>query len=270
MNKPERINSTPSKPLLPALRQLLSLLMVLVFLAGCASSQPGDPYKESDQRKAAKSNTSLGLEYMNRGQYEVAMGKLKKAVREDPTYSPGQTVLAVLYERLGELDMAGKHYRKAYEVDPKDGDVNNNYCAYLCKTGKEKQAIEHCLKALDDPFYSTPSVALTNAGSCALGSGDYVEADDYLRRALKIEPDFPDALLNMAKLNFEEGNYLKSRAFMQRYEVAARHVAETLLLAYRIEIASGDRRAANKYKLMLESTYPESGQAAEVRRLSGK
>lgn len=249
---------------------LLVLFTLLVFISACASQRVDEAYNKSKSRKSAESNTSLGLEYMNRGQYEVALGKLKKAVKEDPDYAPAHTVIAVLYERIGEMDLAGKHYQKAYEADSKDGDVNNNYGVYLCKTGKENQAIEHFLTALDDPFYSSPSVALTNAGACALGRGDLTEANDYLRRALKIEPEFPDALLTMARLSFEQQNYLKARAFIQRYEAVASHGAESLLLAYKIEAATGDSKAANKYKLALESNYPKSDQTAEVRGISGK
>ena len=249
---------------------LIVFILVAVFISGCASQQEQDPDDKTDARKAAESNTSLGLEYMSRGQYEVALGKLKKAIREDPGYAPGQTVIAVLYERIGEQELAGKHYKKAYEAAPKDGDVNNNYGVYLCTTGKEDQATEHFLRALDDPFYSTPAIALTNAGSCALRNGNLTKADGYLRRALKIEPDLPDALRNMARLSFEEQNYLSARAFMQRYEASASHAAETLLLAFRIEMASGNSRAANKYKLMLETNFPESEETAEVRRLSAR
>jgi type IV pilus assembly protein PilF len=256
--------------LLPVKTRLLSVLIVLVFVSGCASQQTDDPDQKSDGQKAAEANTSLGLEYMNRGQYEVALGKLKKAVREDPGYAPGHTVLAVLYERIGEMKLAGKHYHKAYEAAPDDGDVNNNYGVYLCQTGEEKKAMVHFKKALEDPFYSSPSVAMTNAGSCALRQGDLVSADTYLRRALKFEPDFPDALINMAKLNYEKQNYLNARAFLQRYEAVASHDAESLLLAYKIEIASRDTKMASNYKRLLESKFPESSQTQEVRRLSGR
>jgi type IV pilus assembly protein PilF len=246
---------------------LACLLLVLLLLSGCASQQTDEP---TDKRKSAESNTALGLEYMNRGQNEIALGKLKKATRDDPSYAPGFTVTAVLYERLGELSLAGKNYQKAYEADPADGDVNNNYGVYLCKKGESTKAMKHFSSALDDPFYSSPSVALTNAGSCALQTGDMLAADDYLRRALKIEPDFPDALLTMARVNYLEKDFLKSRAFLQRYESVANHQAESLLLAYQVERASRDPRAANKYKLILESNYPDSAQTDEVRRLSSK
>jgi type IV pilus assembly protein PilF len=250
--------------------KFLTLIMVTTLLSGCASQKVEDPYNESNTQKAVETNTALGLEYMERGQYEVALGKLKKAVREDPNYAPAQTVLAVLYEKIGEQELAGRHYKKAYEAAPTDGDVNNNYGVYLCQTGNEKLAIEHILRALDDAFYTTPAIALSNAGSCALSVGNTDEADEFLRRALRIEPNLPDALRNMARLNYEQQNFLTARAFLQRYESTVSHTAETLLLAYKIEIASGNSRGAAKYKLLLESNFPETVQTAELRRLSGR
>lgn len=264
------INTVPKRCPLDVVPKWLLLLTVLLFISACASRQADGLDDKSQSRKAAESNTSLGLEYMNRGQYEVALGKLKKAVREDPDYAPAHTVMAVLYERIGEMDLAGKHYKLAYEADPADGDVNNNYAVYLCQKGEEKRAIDHLNKALEDPFYGSPPVALTNAGSCLLGQGELVQADDYLRRALKIEPEFPDALINMAELNFEQKNFLTARAFMQRYESVTSHGAASLLLAFRIETGLGDSKAANKYRLALESNFPDSNQTAEVRRISGK
>jgi len=254
----------------PAILQFCAVLVFLVLLIGCATTQGEDPWDESSRRKAAESNTKMGLEYMNRGQYEIALGKLKKAVKSDPGYAPGYTVTAVLYERLGESELAGINYRKAYEVDPKNGDTNNNYGVYLCKSGDTDQAMKHFLKSLDDPFYGTPEVALSNAGSCALSKNDYSEADEYLRAALKIDSRFPDALINMAKLNYAQNDSLKSRAFMQRYEAVTSHDAASLLVAIRIEIAAGDSMAAKKYLLILETNFADSNQTAEARRMIGR
>jgi type IV pilus assembly protein PilF len=97
-----------------------------------------------------------------------------------------------------------------------------------------------------------------------------VAADEYLRRALKIEPEFPDALMTMVRLNYQQQNYLKSRAFMQRYEAVASHDATSLLLAYKVEKASGDAKSARKYRRALETNFPKSDQAAEARRIAGK
>lgn len=245
--------------------RLVLTCMALLLVSACAS-QPSGRDAASESRKVAEANTSLGLQYMNRGQFEVALGKLKKALREDPHYAPAHTVTAILYERIGEDELAGKHYQKAYESDPDDGDVNNNYGTYLCKTSSQEKAIGHFMKALNDPFYSTPEVALTNAGSCALDKGDPAAADGYLRRALKFVPDFPDALLTMASLNFDKQSYLTARAFIQRYEAVESHSPSSLILAYRVEAALGNERSANEYRRALETLFPDSEQAGEARR----
>lgn len=242
----------------------------VLFLNGCASSGGVQDKSDSRKRKAAEANTSLGLQYMERGQFEVAFGKLKKAVAEDPDYAPGQTVLAVLYEQLGEDELAGKHYEKAYQVAPKDGDVNNNYGTYLCKKGKTAEANKHFLTALKDPFYSTPEVAMVNAGNCEMEAGNYADAELLLRGALKQAPANPDGLLALAKLNYLQNSYLLSRAFMQRYESVASHTAKSLLLAFNIEMALQDKEASDRYLYQLQHNFSDSYQAKEAGRLSGK
>ena len=246
---------------------LIGLLLSLMLLSGCSSSQPDDTDLKTNARRAAESNTQLGLEYMSRGQYEVAMGKLKKAVKDDPTYAPGHTVLGVLYERLGETELAGKSYQKAVQADPTDGDVNNNYGVYLCKTGKEQQAISHFMKALDDPFYRSPAAAMANAGSCAMSTDNLDEADNYLRTALKYDPRFPDALLSMANLKHRQNNELGGRAFLQRYEAVTPQTAESLFLGYEIETALRDDKTARQYLSLLNGKFPDSREAEEARRI---
>ena len=246
---------------------LAGLLLILMFLSACSSSQPADPNAKTDGRKAAESNTQLGLEYMNRGQLEVSMGKLKKAINDDPSYAPAHTVLAVLYERLGEQQLAGKHYLKAVQADPGGGDVNNNYGVFLCKNGNEQEAITHFLTALDDPFYISPAVALANAGSCAMNNDMLEDADSYLRKALKYDPGFPDALLSLATLNYRQENHLGARAFLQRYESVAAQTAKSIFLGYEIETALRDNKTARQYLSLLNSKFPESKEAEEARKL---
>jgi type IV pilus assembly protein PilF len=233
---------------------------------GCVSNQPSKDDQQEQALKAAETNTALGLEYMNRGQPEVALGKLKKAIAEDDEYAPAHTVLAVLYETIGEYQLAGKHYRKAVDLDPNNGDINNNYGVYLCQSDKVREAQRFFVKALEDPFYRTPAVALTNAGSCALGAGMLADTDGYLRRALQFSPQFPDALLLMAKLNETEKNYLTSRAFIQRFEAVTEATAESLFLGYRIETALGDDNARMRYFEVLNGQFPGAPETAEVRR----
>lgn len=241
------------------------LVLLALALAGCSSGQNrDDEYSESSARRAAEVNTQLGAEYMARGQYEVAMDKLKRAVRSDNSYAPAHTVLAVLYERLGESEEAETHYRQAVKASPDNGDVNNNLGTFLCRSGDGRKALPHFEKALDDPFYSTPEVAMANAGSCALEMGELDLAQDYLRAALRYDEAFPDALIAMANVNFAQGDSMRTRAFLQRYEATGNSSAQSLMLGYRLENSTGDARAAKRYHDELLQRFPASAEAEEL------
>ena len=61
------------------------------------------------------------------------------------------------------------------------------------------------------PSLHTPLVALTNAGTCSMGEGDMAAAEDYLRRALQLEAEFPDALIAMAALTYGQQKHLNHK-----------------------------------------------------------
>lgn len=243
-------------------RRLIVALVLSALLGACAqTSTPRDPYDKSPERQAAEVNTALGSGYMERGEYEVAKEKLERALEYDRSYAPAHTLMAVLYERIGQPDKAGPHYRRAVELDPDDGAVNNNYGQFLCRNANFEAAEPYFLAATADPFYRTPALAWANAGTCALRAGNLDKAESYLRQSLEYDAEFPDALLPMAGLSFRRGSYLQARAFLQRYEATGNRSADSLLLGYRIENELGDRRAAERYREQLEEAFPDSEQA---------
>jgi type IV pilus assembly protein PilF len=237
---------------------------LLVLLTGAACSS-GPQTSDDESRKAAETNTALGRQYMDRGQYEIALEKLKRAVAQDKTYAPAHTLLAVLYETIGQRDEAEREYRNALRYDPEDGDVNNNYGAFLCASGREREAERYFLAAVQDPFYETPAIALSNAGSCALSIGDLDKAESFLRQSLDYDGELGSALLPMAQLSYQKGSYLRARAFLQRYESVGTINEESLSLGYRIEQRLGDEDMANRYRAELQERYPDSTEAAADR-----
>jgi len=248
---------------------MLRILIVIfvLFIVSCETT----PQKSAEsQRKAAETNTALGRNYMDQGQYEIALEKLKRAVAHDKTYAPAHTLLGVLYETIGETEKAGKEYKLAVQYDPTDGDVNNNYGAYLCATGKGKDADKYFMTAVDDPFYSTPEIALSNAGSCALGRGDLDKAEAFLRQSLDYDSKLAGSLLPMARISYQKGSYLRARAFLQRYEAVGAMNEQSLTLGFDIEEMLGDQQAANRYRQELMERYPGSTQAGRNARQDRK
>lgn len=242
----------------------LMSLTLLLGLAACVST--ASEKSDSELRRAAETNTALGRQYMDRGEYEIALEKLKRAVAYDKTYAPAHTMLGILYETIGQTREAGEEYRKAVKHDPQGGSVNNNYGAYLCGTGKQKEAERYFLAAVDDPFYDTPAIALSNAGSCALALGDLDKAESFLRQSLEYDDKLGAALLPMAEVSYRQGSYLRARAFLQRFESVGPTTRESLVLGYRIESQLGDQKSAERYRLELVERYPDALQAGQETR----
>jgi len=141
--------------------------------------------------------------------------------------------------------------------------VNNNYGAYLCGTGRQKEAERYFLTAVDDPFYDTPAIALSNAGACALTLGDLDKAESFLRQSLGYDDKLGAALLPMAEVSYRQGSYLRARAFLQRFEAVDATTRESLVLGYRIESQLGDQKSAERYRLELLERYPGALQAGQ-------
>ena len=235
--------------------------------AGSSSSARAKPASDPDnpKTKIARDNTALGLGYMQQGKLEVALEKLQKALAADPRHVDAHTVIAVLFERIGDNVHAEEHYRRAAQLRPKSGNENNNLGWFLCnRLGRYDEAATHFELAVADPFYQTPVVALANAGACALKGGRLDAAERDLRLALERGPDNAEALVQMADLLYRKNEFFKARAFIQRYEAVGQPTAQALLLGRNIELRLGNGTAAVDYTRRLRERFPDSEQARSL------
>ena len=226
-------------------------------------NEPQDS-KQDQKKEAAKVHTELGAQFMARGDLKSADQQFRKAISGAPGYATAHTMLALLDERVGLTAEAEQEYRRALAIDPKNGDNNNNLGYFLCHHGKEKEAMGYFQRALADPFYSTPAKANANAGACLARSGDYKGAEEYLRKALRIDANDPIALYEMAHVMYAQSDAFHARAFLQRFEAQGQATPDSLLLGYQIESRLGDADAARNYANRLRSQFPESDQAQQL------
>lgn len=240
--------------------KFLVCVVTAVMLAACTSSADRKHEKENAARAAA-SYTELGIEYFRQGDYEQSRTKLEKALELNPDFPQAHGAIAVLYERVGEAGLAEKHYKKALRLDPENSREQNNYGQFLCFQGRYKQANEEFMKAANNPFYAAPQVPLTNAGLCATRIPDTKAAEQYFRQALQVDPKFAPALLQMAVVKFEAGQFLSARAYLERFQHVGKHTPESLWLAVRTESALRDSAAAGRYAILLRRNFPKSEQA---------
>ncbi len=236
----------------------VGMVLVMLALAGCAS-QSSTPFPES-LKQAARLNTELGIGYMEQEQYDLARQKLMRALSQ-ADLPETHVALAELYRRMDRAKLAEQQYRKALALAPDRPQTHNNYGVFLCDQKRYQDAVKQFLDAANNPDYSTPAYAYTNAGLCLLRQGRQRRAEHYFRQALQVNPRFGQALYEMAKLSYKKGHYMHARAFLERYGAVASPTPASLWLGVRTERKLGDSAAAHKYAGQLRKQFPQSDQA---------
>lgn len=248
------------------------VLGMAAAVVACSSYSPPEEYTRRNDPYAELSDSQVfiekGIRYMDSGLYDVALKDLEKAVELDDENSEAYNALGVLYQRIENVPKADASFRKALALKPDNYAARNNYGRFLCSEGKYAEAATQFQTVIGTKLYNQPWIALTNFGLCAQSAGKKGEAELYLRQALEAEPNFPPALLGMAKLMRETGQNLSARAFLQRYFGAAAPTAESLALGIEIETALRNPQAAEEYARTLQRQFPNSREASQARHRS--
>ncbi len=238
------------------LSAIVATTTAVLLLSACGSSM-----SRGDMQNAARVNTQLGINYAQQGHFSVALEKLERALDQDDSLPETHAAIAYVYQNLGESKKAERHFREALDLSPGDPALKNNFGVFLCSMGRYEEAELLLLAAAKDPTYPTPEAAWTNAGTC-IKAHNLDKAEIYLREALKIDPQYREALAQMASISFRKTDYLRARAFLQRYDLQSNATAELLFIAARTERELGDLETARRYERRLKSEFPESVEAA--------
>ena len=249
------------------MKNFLVLIFLVPALTACTGTSSRNLRSSSGTiDEAVYANINLGVQYMNQGNYEQALDKLERARRIDPGYHQTYNMLGLLYQQLGENDLAESSFRRAMSLNGNDPATLNNYGQFLYTRKEYKKAEELFLKAAAHPLYETPEVAYFNAGRCAMTGNDKVKAEDYFRRALDKNPTMPESLLMMADLSLQKENYLSGRAYIQRYTEVTKHTPRSLWLGIQIEQGLNNQNAVSSYALLLRNNFPDSREADLLRQ----
>lgn len=222
-----------------------------------------DPY---GQLTASEVYVQKGVRYMEAGNYEQALRDMQRAVDLDDDNSDAYNALAVLYQRLDRPDDAQENFRRALRIKSENYGARNNFGRFLCAQGKYNEGMEQFRSVIGSKLYEQQWMPLTNAGVCAHSAGRNAEAEQFLRQALSLNPGFPPALFELAKLSLETGQAMSARGFLERYHAAIGPTSESLMLGVDIERALGNSQGAESYARTLNQSFPDSVEAAQARR----
>lgn len=242
-------------------RQLISGLTVVLGLFVQACVSPGLSDKKSGE--AAQYNAQLGAEYLQKNELEQARDKLEKALVQDKNNALAHVTYGQLQYRVDNTAKAHEHFKRAVELEPDQADHRNNYGVFLCQIKEYEAAEKQFSAAANNRYYKTPEYALDNAGVCMLDAERLDQADDYLRKALQINPTFANTYLHMAELLYKRERLTVADAYFQRYMSYGRETPESLLLAIQIHRDTGKAVEAEQYASKLLNDFPNSREAGE-------
>lgn len=244
------------------MKVIFSLVLMLSLLA-CSSQTMRE---QAGGNKAAEINVHMGITYMNKGYYDIALIKLQRALKQDDGLAVAHNAIATLYGLLNNAEKATYHFEQALSLQANYPEAHNNYGRFLCRQGQLKRADKQFQLAIASPRYISAHKAYLNAAICVLKDKDYVKAQDYFNKALTLRPKWARVLFEMALLQYETGENIRARAYLLRHAMVSQPIPDALWLGVLIEHKLSNQTAMMSYQRRLQALFPRSKQAEKSRR----
>lgn len=248
----------------------MRLLAVVVLgaawlMSGCVTTSGGasvaaeqavsQQATSSDAQQRAKVHTELGALYLGAGRFAVAQEEARIAINADANYAPAYNLLALVHMNLRETGPAEEEFQKALRLAPNDPEINNNYGWFLCQSDRVKQSIPHFMAAIKNPLYTTPAKAMTALGICYLRLPDDAAAEDFLFKALRLDPANLEARYWLADIAYRKGRYYDARVLVGELNKLIEPNAQSTWLALKVERKIGDREGEARYASQMRRKF---------------
>ncbi|MFV8818114.1 type IV pilus biogenesis/stability protein PilW [Haliea sp. E17] len=243
------------------------LVFLGLLLAGCVTTTEGGFTDKADPTEALELRVELARKYIGEGNWDNAKRNLQMAYDMNPDNAEVHEAFALVYQSTGEFELAEKSYKDAIRLDRNFSRARNNYAAFLYSQERYAEAEEQLEYVVKDTLYKARPQAFVNLGLCREQLFDRPGAEEAFQRALTMDRGNPIALLELAQLRYDAGDYATSGRYYGTYRTAVRQQsARGLWLGVRLARATDDPDAEASYGLALSNLYPDSAEYAAYQR----
>ena len=142
-----------------------------------------------------RANANLGREYLKKGELNLALEKLQKAVALEENNYMAYVNLGIVYSQLEQYDSAIEALKKAVKIFPNYDKTHNTLGNLYIKKKEFNRALESYQKAVKiNPEFAE---AYCNMGNAYMELKLYKEAEASYTKALEIDKNFYGAFLNL-------------------------------------------------------------------------
>jgi putative PEP-CTERM system TPR-repeat lipoprotein len=135
-------------------------------------------------------------QYQQKGDDKAAIIQFKNALQQDPDNQEARYLLGTLYNKTGDPQSAKKELSRAMSLGMEPAKVLPDLGQALLSLGEFQQALDKTDMLPKDANFAE---VLTLRGNASLALGKAEDAKDFFEQALKDKPDFPGALIGLAR-----------------------------------------------------------------------
>ncbi len=244
----------------------LAVLQACAGVGGTTDDSQREPTTASDQsdgERRARVRMELASAYFSRGQLETALDEVKLSINAKADLPEAYNLRGLIYAALGESGLAETSFKRALQLNPRDGDTMHNLAWFMCQAQRFAEAEAMFGQALAQAQYRGITRTLLARGLCLARAGQWLQAEGALVRGYELEPGNPSMAINLAEVLYRRADYERARFYVGR--VNSQPLAanpQTLCLASRIEHKLGNLLREREFGNELLSRFPKSPEAA--------
>ena len=249
----------------------MGLLMAgALLLGGCASqtqraadmgSGAALSPQQSDVLKRVQLRLELAEGYYQRGQFQVALEEVDKALADKSDYVPAYTMRALIYTALNDSAKAEANYREALRLSPDNPDALHNYGWFLCQQRRYPDSFAQFNKALSIQNYRYPVRTYLALGVCQYRAGDWAASEGTLKKGFALDPGNPALSTNLAVVLDRLGKDKEALFYIARVNSGQYASAQSLWVGILIARKAGNAANVALWTNQLEQRFPDSREA---------
>lgn len=220
---------------------------------------------ESELQKRARIRLELATAYYGRGQLTTALDEVKQTIALNPRMADAFELRGLIYDALHEPGLAEESFKRALQLDERNGSVLHNYAWFLCRKQQYAAADAYFARAAELPLaVGTPKTLLAR-GVCQMEAGLLPDAEKTLTRSYELAPAVPAVAYNLALVLYRQGEYERSRFYIRRVNnMPAQANPESLWLGIRIAHRLGNLSERDELATQLRSRFPNGREATAL------
>lgn len=223
------------------------------------------PKEVSDERRLGL-RLQLASRYYEQGNFTIALEEVNQALAIEPNSAAALGLRALVNMELGDTQKARSDFLHALKQEPDNPELNNNYGWFLCRAGQQRASIDYFHKAASARMYLTPALPHRNAGMCLMQIKAYDAAEVELKKSIERDASDPITKLQLARLYIALGKPDLAQFYNELLEKSVGESATTIWIRLKIARARGDTQAQGDYAKELRHRFPQSAEAAALKR----